>query len=292
MTDALQGYSDPEGADPSGRCLVFLHLEKTAGSTISSALGLNYPRDRSIRISGLHKSFDQALERIPVTERSRLRIVKGHMPYGVHLYIPSHCDYVTVLREPVGRVVSKYRHILRSNLGQPMHERVVGEAIPLEEYVESGMDNFQTENYQTRLLSGRQFDAPDQTSLQEAKENLRRFVVVGLTERFEETLALLRRTLRLRKTFYIARQVTPQFEPSKRAQEIIRERNQLDLELHAFAGDLFAEHLSMQTRSFNAEVAMYRAMRPLSRIAARGERLFKRLNERRTRSRGADGSSR
>jgi hypothetical protein len=284
MTSAPQHHLGPESADLFGYCLVFLHVEKTAGSTINSMLGLNYPRDRSIRVNALNKSLDEALEKTTLAERARARVIRGHMPYGAHLHIPNHCEYITVLRDPVGRVVSKYRHILRSNLLQPMRERVLREKISLEEYVESGMDEFQTENYQTRLLSGRHFEAPDQKALQDAKDNLEGFLLIGLTERFEETLALFRRTLRLRWPFYLTRNVAPPFEPSKRALEIIGERNQLDLELYEFARNLFVEHLSRQTRSFRAEVSIYRAWRPLSRVAARGERLVQTLVERRTHS--------
>jgi hypothetical protein len=286
MSEAPQRRSDLEGVDAADRCLIFLHLEKTAGESINSVLGMNYPRDRSIKIGSpevvrgdlgsaseinAYKALDQVLGKIPLAERSRALFVRGHMPYGAHLHIPNRCDYTTVLRNPVSRVISKYQHIV-SGSRQLMHERVLRETISLEEYVGSGIDEFQTANYQTRLLSGRPLDAPDQKALEDAKENLEGFLVVGLAERFEETLTLFRRILGLRMPFYITRNVGTRPTPSTRALTIIGERNQLDLELHAFAQGLFADQLSRQTRSFGLEAAMYRAWRPLSRVAARGER--------------------
>ena len=37
----------------------------------------------------------------------------GHVFYGVHEHIPQPTEYITVLREPIARVVSMYNHVLR-----------------------------------------------------------------------------------------------------------------------------------------------------------------------------------
>lgn len=105
------------------------------------------------------------------------------MPYGAHEHMPVRCEYVTVLRHPVERVVSVYKQIVKDQRHM-LHDRVMGSRIGLEEYVESGMDEGQTENSQTRQLSGRQFGVVDAAALDEAKRNLEKFRVVGLTERF------------------------------------------------------------------------------------------------------------
>jgi hypothetical protein len=78
--------------------------------------------------------------------------------------------------------------------------------------------------------------------------------------------------------FYITRNVSPPYEVSDRAVELARERNELDFELYRFARELFAAQLSRQDRSFGLEVSAYRALRPLSRVAAgRTERVLLRL---------------
>lgn len=93
---------------------------------------------------------------------------------------------------------------------------------------------------------------------------------MGLTERSEETFALLRRALSLRRPFYVTRNVGFPIEVSERAVELIREREQLDLELYAFARKLFASQVAAQGSSFRLEVAAYEAMRPLSRALGSG----------------------
>jgi hypothetical protein len=122
-------------------------------------------------------------------------------------------------------------------------------------------------NSQTRQLSGRQFGNLDEAALEEAMRNVGGFLVVGLTERFEETFVLLRRAIRLRMPFYATRNVSPSHEVSERALGLIRERNQLDLALYEYARDLFAQQVARQNRSFGAEVSIFKALRPLSRAA-------------------------
>lgn len=248
------------------RCLVFLHIPKTAGQTLRSSLALNFPKDRQINLDILDKPLDKELEKIPLEARSSARLVWGHMPYGIHRHLPQACEYFTVLREPVARVVSVYKYILRAT-NHVLHDRVVGQGIPLEEYVESGVDESQTENSQTRQLSGRQFGPLDREALEEAKKNLEGFLVVGLTERFDETFVLLRRELRLRVPVYMTRNVSPPFDVSRRALELIQTRNHLDLEVYRFAQDLFVQQVARQGHSFGLEVAAYRAFRPISRMA-------------------------
>ncbi|MGH9890431.1 MAG: hypothetical protein ACREA0_00285 [bacterium] len=258
-------------------CLVFLHIPKTAGQTLHFSLLRSYPQRERIHLNILDRPLAEEMERIPLEERSRARLLWGHLPYGVHEHMPRHCEYITVLREPIDRVTSVFKYILR-NPNHVLHDRVVGSELGLDEYIESGIDEGQTENSQTRQLSGRQFGALDREALAEAKRNLEGFLVVGLTEYFEETFALLRRSLRLRIPFYVTSNVSPPFAVSERAVELIRERNELDLELYAFACELFFEEVRRQDRSFGFAVSMYRAMRPLSRAAGRRVDLFRRLS--------------
>jgi hypothetical protein len=255
-------------ASPRGdrRCLVFLHIPKTAGMTVGTSLRWNFRRRETIHLKILDKPLDEQLERIPVETRARARFLSGHMPYGAHRYLPTPCDYVTVLRDPIARVISVYKQILKDPR-HVLHDRVVGTRTGLEEYVESGMDEGQTHNSQTRQLSGKQFGVVDDAALVDAKQNLEGFLVVGLTERFEETIALLRRAVGLRMPLYVTRNTSFPLEVSERARELIVERNELDRDLYSFACELFKDTVARQNNSFRSEVSMYEAWRPISRAA-------------------------
>jgi len=260
----------------SGRddyCLVFVHIPKSAGSTLSTSLALNYPPHQTIRLDLMDRPAAEIENEIPLEERARVRLFRGHVPYGIHRHIPRRCEYITVLREPVARVRSAYKFILRNPAAfsrHPLHDPEVGGKIGLEGYLESQDLLDGRGNRQTRLLSGRQSGDVDREALEEAKRNLEGFLVVGLTERFEETFVLVRRALRLRIPLYVTRLVAPPLEVSDRAVDLIREQNQLDLELYAFARKLFVRQVAAQGSSFGLEVAAYKAMRPLSRALGSG----------------------
>lgn len=258
---------DVPSANGSARdrgCLVFLHIPKTAGMTVKTSLGWNFRSDETIHLKILDKPLDEQLGRIPVETRARARFLSGHMPYGAHRYIPNPCHYVTVVRDPVARVISVYKQILKDPR-HVLHDRVVRSRTGLEEYVESGMDEGQTANSQTRQLSGKQSGDIDDAALDDAKRNLDGFLVVGLTERFEETIALLRRAVGLRMPLYVTRNTSFPLDVSERATELIVERNELDRDLYSFACNLFNAAVARQNSSFRFEVSMYESWRPISR---------------------------
>ena len=93
---------------------------------------------------------------------------------------------------------------------------------------------------------------------------------MGLTERFEETFALIRRVLRLRLPFYVTRNVGFPLEPSARAIELIRERKSSTTSCTRSPSNSSTSRSAAEDSSFGLEVAAYRAMRPISRAVGSG----------------------
>jgi hypothetical protein len=254
-------------------CVVFLHLPKTGGSTLSAALRYKYP-SRTLLLEDTSDAFGGVRD-VPLPARRAARVVAGHLHYGVHRYIPQKCEHVTMLREPVGRVVSMYHHI-RSHPRHRLHAELSGSDMGIEEFAararDAGLDNLQT-----RMISGRKpgqtpaqgesgpWLAPrlDEGDLDEAKRNLERFLLVGLTERFDESFIVLRRALGWRLPMYETRNVSRRIgstPPTEAALELIRERNRLDLELYEHADKLLSAAVERQGSSFRREVAVFKAL--------------------------------
>lgn len=144
------------------------------------------------------------------------RVLTGHMPFGVYVSSPSvEADFITFLREPVERALSHYygqlyppskrARVVRTGSkprsvcldpkgGRPTQfDPLSAETSP--ELVFSHLA-YVPDNLHTRFLcnSPVPFSPVTAAMLEEAKENLRtRFAFVGLTERLDESMALLGR---------------------------------------------------------------------------------------------------
>lgn len=236
------------------RPVIFLHIPKTAGTTLHRIIERQYAAERIISFGpDAHQSIAD-FRALSEERRAQIRMLKGHMAFGLHRYFPADSDhnrpvYFTLLRDPIERVISHYYHVLRD----PAHY-----LYPYTEEGQLGLADFlktkvpvMLNNGQTRLVSGLweeiPFGACDAEMLETAKQNIREhFVLVGLTERFDETLCLLRSILGWQHDISYVPQNVGDNRPA-RAQlspetlDVVLETNQLDIALYAYAEHLFEE---------------------------------------------------
>lgn len=190
------------------RPLVVLHLPKTAGTTLRHAVEVA-ARDEQVETlygDGSVEAFLEDSER-----RRRAEVVIGHLSYGMHRHLGPSARYVTLLRDPVDRAVSEY-HFIASH---PEHdEHAEARRRPLLDFVAWRADAGRA-NPQTALIarsSGlhRGDDPVTEEDLDRALDRLdRRFAVVGLTDRFDESLAALCVWAGWEPPRYLDRNVTP-----------------------------------------------------------------------------------
>src|SRR6516162_400599 len=91
------------------RALLFLHIHKTAGTTLHRIIEREYNPFYIYTIEGgrIEWSVDH-LKKLPLHRRAALQVVKGHMSFGLHEYLPQPSTYITFLRDPVERCISSY----------------------------------------------------------------------------------------------------------------------------------------------------------------------------------------
>lgn len=104
-----------------------MHIPKTAGTAFREAIAANY---NHAEIAYLYPTVPGLLVKdlrdLPVEQRRSFRIVVGHFQFGMHEALPQQCEYVTIVRDPVARVVSHYAYLqqmqpdLVSENGNPM----------------------------------------------------------------------------------------------------------------------------------------------------------------------------
>lgn len=222
--------------------LIFLHIPKAAGSTLRAIIRRQHS-DSQVHVvssvSDLQQSISQ-FRNLPQSERAEIRCLMGHGTYGLHDVLSGSTEYLTMFRRPVNRVISNYYYVRRSPEHR-LYEKITEGEMSLHEYVSSGV-NPVLDNQMVREVTGMKDgdEKPDEETLQQAKSNLdEQFGVVGLVERFDESLLLMKRRYGWSDVSYRKRNVTsnrPEKEdlPASLIQEI-EERNYLDTELYQYA---------------------------------------------------------
>ena len=266
-----QQTSPPDAAETSDRTLIFVHVPKTAGTTLNRVIESQYNPLHIYTIPGGNRVWSiERFKRLSESRRRKLRVLKGHMGFGLHRYIPNPSTHFTMLRDPVNQVVSSYYYAI-SHRGHPLHRVIVEKQITLEQFVDLAPWG---NNLQTKLLGGMamsevnpsealaaakrgEFVPPDEfagrhcdsETQQAARRNLTEsFSVVGLTERFEESLAWMMIEYGWHVPYYqrfrksSKRPATN--EVDDRVRQKIEEYNSFDIELYAFGQQIFEEAMA------------------------------------------------
>ena len=230
------------------RTVIFLHIPKAAGSTLNRVIAQNYRPAAILKVGG--KSEAALLGALT----GEVRLIAGHRRFGIHAELARPFTYITVLRDPVERVLSQY-HFVRRLSSHPLHAVVASGELSLRDYARQSPDS------QTRFLAG--FNVEDTALLDQAKSNLlAHFAVAGLTERFDETVVLLQRALGWRVRPFANSNVSA-IRPksgghSREDLDAIRECNRLDLALYDFASERFDRQIAAEGAGFRAAVAWLR----------------------------------
>lgn len=249
-----------------GKTLIFLHLLKTGGRTLASVLKRNYSDDVRFHYGQRPGETLEDLQQLSEPERRSLQLVHGHFDFGIHTCFPQPCTYITLLRHPVERVISHYYYALH-NPQHYTHQLVKENDMSLTDYLEHGIIDLN--NGQTRRIAGNishrfKINESSEELLEIAKSHIQNhFLMVGVTERFDEFLLLLKRQLGLTSFLYTNSNVNP-FRPrenefSSDVIELIKHYNQLDLQLYTFVWQQFQNSIDrLADSSFQTELNLLR----------------------------------
>ena len=207
----------------------FVHIFKTAGTTVKLILrNSTYLRHCDLQPlvqRGIFTNDDfKFLRKIFFFG---VRSISGHSLRCPTAHLSAPIQYFTLVRDPLQRCLSHYQQIKR-------RRRERGEDITFEEFIQDE----DVANHQVRHIAG----DPD---LAKAKHELsQRYLFVGLTERFAESMLVLQRLCPYPlKLEYTRRHVTMDNSAKQEVLanlehcRLLQESNQLDLQLYAYVRD-------------------------------------------------------
>jgi hypothetical protein len=240
----------PAPEEPAEPLLVFIHIPKSAGTTLGTLLRRHYG-EQFIRIntSGAWDAEELRGRVRSALAKPGVRVVQGHVPFGLRESFPADAQYATLLRDPVERTLSQYHHLV-TRVGRWRHEHLPPPSPDLALADCFGARNYIADDLQTRMVCGigSRIDPLPPDALEQAKRNLReRFTYVGTTERFDDFLALLNAGLGWPTVGYESARVRSEGlrkdDLPPEDLRLVEEANALDLELHEYGGELLEEAL-------------------------------------------------
>jgi hypothetical protein len=247
--------------------VIFLHLPKTAGTTVNRLIEWEYRLSEMYSIDPVFFKWSAAhLRKLPSRRLKKIQMFKGHMLFGLHEVLPQPATYITVLRDPTDRVISAF-YFMRSYKLHPLYWRLRRENWTLEDFVR----RFQRENVQSKIIAGSEYEAPcTREIVEKAKHNLQHhFSAVGLSERLEESLALMKLRFGWKLHHYSSFNVT-RSRPKKgdlpsAILDLIHEKNAFDIELYECGREIFEN-------AFNANVVEVKRIATELELARTGSR--------------------
>ncbi|MCE2772841.1 MAG: hypothetical protein LW750_05310 [Bacteroidetes bacterium] len=231
------------------KTLIFLHIPKTAGSTTRGILEMNYRKNERFLVREMWKD-NPNFKKLSDAERARIKLLYGHMGFGLHEYLNhSHVEYFSLMRPVVPRIISLYEHILRfpdHHFAAEMDEH----RYTLEElFTKANFLPF--DNCQVRMLSGNMhapFGTIGANDLQKAISNIEQhFPIVGIQERFDEFILLLQQRYNWKIPYYRRLKVNrsaKRYQPDAATLDVINTYNQLDHKLYLYVCERFKKQLS------------------------------------------------
>jgi sulfotransferase famil protein len=245
--------------------IVFLHIPKTAGLTLRELIRRQYPKSqvlvphqprgrgredylRFLRDGGeapeagrpRNESFRGLLRAMPRERLEEARVVMGHFWFGLHEELPGPSTYITVVRDPIDRVLSMYFHrATRHGLGMSVEEFVRAER-------DIHLDNDQVRRLANTDEGDIRFGPCTPEMYERAVRNVEEHVsVIGVTERFDDMVLALGKRFGWRRLAYVSRNVAPgrprREELDRDVLRLLEGHNEYDLELHRLAQARFAD---------------------------------------------------
>lgn len=166
--------------------ILFDHIPKCAGTALNAYLEAHYPQRKIFTLSGQRPKHSVAkFKSLSNEKRNLFALIKGHLAGYLLDDVHPQCLKVTVLREPVDRIVSHYYYAKRNPVHY-LHETIHRKNISLKDYVESDLSHELSNHYTLHFsgLSREEARLDPEAAIAKAIERIGRYDLVGFQEDF------------------------------------------------------------------------------------------------------------
>jgi len=228
--------------------VLFDHLHKCGGSSLNKYLEAHYPRRKIFSTNGRKPELSiEKFKSFSTAKRHGYELVRGHLANQLIDYIhPDHLK-VTVLRNPVDRIVSLY-YYAKESPKHYLYPKIHGAKMSLEDFTNSGMSDELKNRFVTHFsgLTTSDVEKSPEKAVDTALEVLMSYDVIGFLECFSFFTDELRLKAGLRhpyqnKKVNVTNKRASIDEVAQSAIDIIAENNYLDIELYKRAKASFGQ---------------------------------------------------
>ena len=249
---------------------IHLHIPKTGGTTLRDIIQRQYRSEKILMIPKLEES-ENILKEVSTSQINQLKLIQGHLKYGIHNHFHRRAKYFAIIRDPINRVLSTYYYVL-SQKNNPQNLSTSNNQMTIYDFVQSGVNPFLI-NGQTQLISGKTGDIDNPIIESEelfslAKENIENdFLFLGITEMFDETILILKNMLGWHMPYYSIANRTkkkPNYDAvNPTIISFIKEHNQLDIKLYNITKTSLLNRIAEENDLFQDRINKFKKINKL-----------------------------
>lgn len=221
----------------------FIHIPKTAGATLRSIIQRNYSL-RELYPMDTERART-AFQQMPEETKDRIKVVYGHFCMDVASWLPGDLVFISMLRDPIERTISSYYYERYVRKTEP------AVSLPLRAFIQQG-GYLPGDNWMVRCFSGASESVPfgrcTPQMLEAAKSAADRFALIGLSERFDESYAMLCQMFGWRVRYASARNINPHRTPlgdsSPEDIACIEQHNRFDIAFYDYCARRLEQQLA------------------------------------------------